>query len=1079
MGRIYRIFFVAALLFGLAVSCTAQTITSLSPTAVTAGGPDFTLTVNGTGFVSGATVYWVGYSFPAYNAGARPTTFLSGTQLQASITAVDVAQATSSRWIEVVNPGSAISYKGMSPFTINNPIPTVTSFSPSTATAGGPGFNLAVTGSNFVSTSTVRWNGNDRVTNVASSTVLIASIQASDIAAAGTAFVTVSNPSPGGGGSGLLTFTITGNPVPSISSISPSNANAGGPGFTLTVDGSGFFSGSKVRWNGSDRTTSFVSSLQLQATIPASDLAAPGTVQVTVYNPPPGGGTSPALNFSIANPVPTITSLTPVSTNAGGAAFTLAVNGTSFVSGAKVRWNGADRVTNFASSSLLLASISASDIANVGTAWITVFNPSPGGGASNSVTFSIAAPGTTLDLSPEFLNFSALEGAPNPPGQILWIVNLAGGALQWTAEARTSGGGGWLTLSSTSGTTPATLTVNSASSGLAPGVYSGTVVVRDKGGASKSVVITLLVSRVVPILQSSQAGFLFQGVEGGLNVPAQTFQVLNLGQGTMNWQVRATTADGKNWLSVTPSSGTSQADSSSPPQVIVGVNPSQLKAGVYVGLLTFEAQGAPNSPQAGIVLVNILPSGSDPLGLVQPAGLIFIGAAGGSSPAQQQLTLASTGGRQVQFTSAVQIAGGGNWLSVTPSSGSLSASTPLYVQANTSGLAAGIYTGTITVALSTGKSQDVAVALVLTAVPVTASGFSPASAFEQPPAPQAACTASKLAIVETVLAGNFSLSVGWPAAMRTQVIDDCGQPAATATVTASFTNGDPVLVLGNLKDGRYAGTWVPSKDAQKVGVTLRASAQGLAEAKLQLQGTVTPAAGSLPQTYRNGLVHAASYAKFAPLAPGSIFSLFGQNLATSRSAAPSLPLPKQLGDAQVTLGGLQVPLFYAGEGQVNGQVPFELTAGTKASLLVTVKGVAAPPDEITLADVQPGIFTVDQSGSGAGVILDAAYRPLSASNPAKAGDIILVFCTGLGLTDPQVVSGTASPSNPPATVVNPVTATIGGINAPVHFAGLTPGYVGLYQVNVQVPAGLTAGSAVPLVLSQGGVLSNSVTIAVR
>jgi uncharacterized protein (TIGR03437 family) len=941
---------------------------------------------------------------------------------------------------------------------------------------------LAVSGTGFVSGSKVRWNGTDRNTSFAGSTLLVATITASDIATAGTAFVSVFNPSPGGGGSNALPFTITttpGNPVPWLTSISPTSANAGGPGFTLTIEGTNFVSGSKVRWNGADRATTFVTSGQLQCSIPASDLAVPGSAQITVFNPAPGGGTSPALTFSISNPTPVITSLSPPSVSAGAGAFTLAANGSNFVSGATVRWNGSDRPTNFARGDLLLASISASDVAATGTAWITVFNPAPGGGTSNFVTFSIAAPGTTLDLSPEFLNFSALEGASNPPGQTLWIVNLGGGPLQWTAEARTSGSGGWLTLSSTSGTTPATLTVNSASSGLAPGVYSGIVVVRDKGGASKTVVVTLLVSRVVPILQASQVGFLFQGVEGGLNIPAQTFQVLNLGQGTMNWQARATTADGRNWLSVTPSSGTSQAGSTAAPQVIVGVNPSQLKAGVYVGLLTFEAQGAPNSPQAGIVLANILASGSDPLGLVQPAGSIFIGTAGASSPAQQQLTLTSTGGRQAQFTTSVQVTGGGNWLSVTPSTGSLSASTPLYVQANTSGLPAGIYTGTITVTLSTGKSQEVAVALVLTATPLAAGAPGPALAFERDPGSQAACTASKLAIVETVLAGNFSLSVGWPAAMRTQVIDDCGQPAATATVTASFTNGDPVLVLSNLKDGRYAGTWVPSKDAQRVGVTLRALAPGLAEAKLQLQGTVTPGAGSLPQTFRNGLVHAASYAKFAPLAPGSIFSLFGQNLATSRSAASSLPLPKQLGDAQVTLGGLPVPLFYAGEGQVNGQVPFELTAGTKASLLVTVKGVAAPPDEITLADAQPGIFTVDQSGSGAGVILDAAYRPLSASNPAKVGDIILVFCTGLGLTDPKVVSGTASPSDPPATVVNPVTATIGGINAPVHFAGLTPGFAGLYQVNVQVPAGVSAGSAVPLVLSQGGVRSNSVTIAVR
>ena len=1065
------------LLLFCALSSTAQnpTVTSISPTSVAAGGPSFTLTVNGTGFVSGSSVLKSDWDYcPGGPWTTLPTTFVSATQLAALVAASQIATG-STGILKVVNPGGASSACFNLP--INNPVPVATSLTPATAVAGGPAFNMAVTGSNFASTSKVRWNGNDRTTNVVSSTALIASISASDIAAAGTAFVSVFNPSPGGGGSGILTFTITGNPVPAITSISPNNASAGGAAFTLTIDGSGFVDGSRARWSGSDRTTTFVSNVQLRASIPASDLVAVGTAQVTVFNPAPGGGTSPSVSFSITNPVPVVASLSPAGVNAGSGAFTLAVSGAGFVSGARARWNGSDRATNFASGTLLLASITATDIASPGTAWVSVWNPTPGGGGSNALTFNISAAGSTLDVSPEFLNFDALEGAASPPGQVLVISNQAGSTLQWTAEVRTSGGGDWLKLSSAAGATPSFLTVTAASGGLAPGVYSGTVVVR-ASGVSRTVVMTLLVTRAVPILQPSQTGFLFQGVEGGLNVGAQTFHVLNLGQGTMNWQVRATTADGRNWLSVTPSSGTSQAGASAAAPAIVAVNPSQLKAGVYVGLLTLEAQGAPNSPQSGLVLANILPPATDPLGVVQPAGVIFIGTAGGSAPAPQELSLTSTGGRQVQFTTSVQTAGGGNWLSVNPSTGSLSAATSLWTQANPAGLPAGIYTGTITVSLNTGKSQQVAVALVLTSGPAGASSFVPGLLSAEQAVSLAACTPSKMAIVETLLAGSFSLSVGWPAAMRAQVIDDCGRPVTSATVTAAFSNGDPVIVLTNLKDGRYMGTWAPAKEAQKVGVTLRALAPDLAEARLQLEGTISTAAGSLPQAFRNGLVHAASYAKFAPLAPGSIFSLFGRNLATSRSTASSLPLPKQLGDAQVTLGGVPVPLFYAGEDQVNGQVPFELSPGTKPSLLVTVKGVAALPDEITLSDAQPGIFTVDQSGTGQGAILDASYRLVDSKNPSKPGDVVQVFCTGLGLTKPAVASGLASPADP-AIVVNPVTATIGGINAAVQFAGLTPGYVGLYQVNLQVPAGVATGGSVPVVITQGGASSNTATIAVK
>ncbi|HZV99039.1 MAG TPA: galactose oxidase-like domain-containing protein, partial [Methylophilaceae bacterium] len=185
----------------------------------------------------------------------------------------------------------------------NNPVPSVSSISPTSAAAGGPAFTLTVNGSNFVAGSTVRWNGSDRTTTLVSATQLTAAIPASDITTAGTAQVTVFNPTPGGGTSSALTFTIgsASNPVPTTSSISPSSAAAGGPAFTLTVNGSNFVSGSIVRWNGANRTTTFVSATQLTAAIPASDIAAAGTAQVTVFNPTPGGGTSSAQTFTISS----------------------------------------------------------------------------------------------------------------------------------------------------------------------------------------------------------------------------------------------------------------------------------------------------------------------------------------------------------------------------------------------------------------------------------------------------------------------------------------------------------------------------------------------------------------------------------------------------------------------------------------------------------------------------------------------------------------------------------------------------------------------------------------------------------
>src|SRR5439155_15881758 len=129
--------------------------------------------------------------------------------------------------------------------------------------------------------------------------------------------------------------------------------------------GSNFISASVVRWNGADRATVFVSATQITASISANDIANAGSAAVTVFNPAPGGGTSNTVSFNItaSNPIPSITSLSPTSAVAGGQGFNLTVNGSNFVSGSVVRWNGGDRATTFLGSTLLTASIPASDIA--------------------------------------------------------------------------------------------------------------------------------------------------------------------------------------------------------------------------------------------------------------------------------------------------------------------------------------------------------------------------------------------------------------------------------------------------------------------------------------------------------------------------------------------------------------------------------------------------------------------------------------------------------------------------------------------------------------------------------------------
>jgi hypothetical protein len=185
---------------------------------------------------------------------------------------------------------------------IGNPVPGIDSISPMTVVAGSAGFTLTVTGTNFVSGSSVRINGNPRTTNYQqNSTTLTAVIPSSDITTAGTRSITVFNPTPGGGTSNAVTLTVTSglNPKPTIANISPSSVTAGGQGLTLVVNGSSFVGGSTVRFDGSNRQTTFVNATQLTAQITVQDVATPATHFITVFNPAPGGGTSGQAVFSV------------------------------------------------------------------------------------------------------------------------------------------------------------------------------------------------------------------------------------------------------------------------------------------------------------------------------------------------------------------------------------------------------------------------------------------------------------------------------------------------------------------------------------------------------------------------------------------------------------------------------------------------------------------------------------------------------------------------------------------------------------------------------------------------------------
>jgi uncharacterized protein (TIGR03437 family) len=229
-----------------------------------------------------------------------------------------------------------------------------------------------------------------------------------------------------------------------------------------------------------------------------------------------------------------------------------------------------------------------------------------------------------------------------------------------------------------------------------------------------------------------------------------------------------------------------------------------------------------------------------------------------------------------------------------------------------------------------------------------------------------------------------------------------------------------------------------------------------------------------PTLTANSTVNAASLSQGA-IAPGMIVAISGANFATSVQSASTMPLPTVLGNTSVTFNGVAAPLFSVSASQIYAQAPFNLPAGV-ASIQVSQGSVLSAAQTVNVAAASPGIFIVDRAISAAAVLHAADYSLVTSSSPARPGEYLLIYCTGLGAVGTSVASGAMAPSVPPDSTVQPPTVSIANLSANVTFAGLAPGFVGLYQINVQAPAGLPTGNQ-PVQTVTFGVVSNIATIA--
>jgi uncharacterized protein (TIGR03437 family) len=277
---------------------------------------------------------------------------------------------------------------------------------------------------------------------------------------------------------------------------------------------------------------------------------------------------------------------------------------------------------------------------------------------------------------------------------------------------------------------------------------------------------------------------------------------------------------------------------------------------------------------------------------------------------------------------------------------------------------------------------------------------------------------------------------------------------------------------------------IPASDVAQVGraavTVLNLSSGG---------GASTPAnfvIGPAPVLKSNSAISAANPLGGATASPGTLVSLYGSNFTGSLVQAVGFPLPETLGNLEVLVGGRPAPLYFVAPGQINFQVPYESSIGGALPLTVSQGQLISNSISLPIARVSPGLFSTNQQGSGQGAILIANSATIAApvgafsdSRPVKAGDVIEIYCTGLGAVSPAAVTGAGASSRPLQTTLVLPSVTIGGQQALVAFSCLAPGAAGLYQVNVTIPGGVAAGNAVPVVLSIAGVTSNTVTIAVQ
>ena len=703
-----------------------------------------------------------------------------------------------------------------------------------------------------------------------------------------------------------------------------------------------------------------------------------------------------------------------------------------------------------------------------------------------AVSLTVTAPAPQLSVGSNVISFSATGNSSPTLAQSLNLQNSGGGVV--TIQSVTAADS-WVKFDPATIPPPPvalaagqTLPVNVFADTTVlpgPGYYQSTITVTSDAG-SASVPVTLLIA-ANGTMTLAPAGTQFNTVAG--NAPGDSngaFLVTVSRNSTVNWTAAIVpTALAASWLTLNTPSGSST--SSNPGAVNFSINgaAASLASQPYYATIevTVAGGGVTDPVQDYQVVLNVAAAGNILAPNPDPAGLIFISTGPGALPAQVVQVGSSSGG--VSYSAKTD---GSPWLSVTPASGTTSSGAPgqSSVSVNTAALANGVYRGSINYAIAAQvRTVNVTLIVAAPATPaavsgVSSSGVSGKAASVSGKATSAGCTATQIIPSQTGPVSNFSLPTAWPTPLNISVTDDCGKPVTTGQVVATFSNGDPPLILPAVSGGLYSNTWTPRTTGSQVTIQAEASAPGFKKASIQITGQVTR--NGAPVLNPGGTLNAFVPVVGSPLAPGMIVQIYGSNLASQTAVSSAIPLTTSLNNTTVIIGGVAAPLYYVSPGQINAQVPFELAKGGSYQVIVLANQAQSTPIPVQLAADAPGIAAfasggiIAQHGDGS-LVTDAA--------PAMPGEYVVFYVSGMGLTDNPVATGAASPGSPLlARPTDAPTLTLNGVNVPVAFAGMTPTLVGLYQVNFQVPADTPNGD-LQLVLTQTGGQSNTTVLAVH